>query len=101
MIFFPLRATQEEDKYIAISRQLETFTRKVVNRTVVKIPDVDTHFNLSILGCAIVAVFSFGLLRAVFFLKVTLKASRNLHNSMFNSILSTTMQFFEKQSITG
>ena len=68
-IFYVSRSNQEEARYSAIDLdaklQLEGY-----NVTNVTIPEVDTHFNISVFSGLIGAVFFFGLIRALMFFKV-------------------------------
>jgi hypothetical protein len=95
------RANEEEAKYAALMARNKSLTEALINTTEVTIPNVNTHYNLRILVIIAVAVILCGLTRALLFLKVTLGASQNLHNSMFDSILPTGIDFFQKDSITG
>jgi hypothetical protein len=90
------RANQEEDKYAALMTQTKSGTEAFANSTEVTIPNVNTHFNLTILVIIAVAVTLCGLIRALLFLYVTLDASQKLHNWMFDSVLATGIDFFNK-----
>ncbi|XP_060603904.1 ATP-binding cassette sub-family C member 4-like [Ruditapes philippinarum] len=94
-------ADEEEKKYAAIMTKKKLLTEGFANVTVVTLPVVNTHFYISIYGIIAFAVIAFGLIRAKLFLEVTLNASKNLHNNMFDSILATRMDFFENDSVTG
>ncbi|XP_053395066.1 ATP-binding cassette sub-family C member 4-like isoform X2 [Mercenaria mercenaria] len=91
---------QEEDKYAAMARDAD-LSLNGVNNTHVMIPRVDTQFNIAIFSVITGGVFIFGLLRALIFFKVALDASRNLHNSMFDSVLGTRIGFFYANEATG
>lgn len=60
----------------------------------------DDHNILSTETCIIVysiliaMIFLVTITRSVSFYSVCIKASRNLHDNMFNALLSTTMRFF-------
>ncbi|XP_060072940.1 ATP-binding cassette sub-family C member 4-like isoform X1 [Ylistrum balloti] len=69
------------------------------NITNITIPYVDTHQNIYIFTGIIVAVFLFGILRALMFFKVAVDASMNLHNSMFNRLLRVPIAFFDTNPV--
>jgi len=55
------------------------------------------HFAI-IYVLLIVSLIISGIIRSAIFVKITTKASINLHNQMYNSIIRTTMFFFNTNS---
>lgn len=47
-------------------------------------------YTAFIIGCIVLTTF-----RAMFFYKVCMNASKNLHNSMFSNVIQATMRFFD------
>ena len=92
------RSNQEENKHAAIERDIG-LRLQGYNVTNVTIPVVDTHENVYIFTGIIVAVFLFGLLRALMFFKVAVDASMNMHNKMFTSILRSPISFFDTNPV--
>ena len=46
-------------------------------------------------GFFVATLFIFGIIRSIFFYTITIGASRNLHHTAFNGIVSTNMRFFD------
>ncbi|WAQ93730.1 MRP4-like protein [Mya arenaria] len=69
------------------------------NVTNVTIPKVDANFNIAVYSGIMVAMFLFGILRALMFFKITIDASQALHNTMFTSILRSHIGFFDKNPV--
>ncbi|XP_066999039.2 ATP-binding cassette sub-family C member 4 [Anabrus simplex] len=59
----------------------------------------NTKTYLIIYGGLILAVISITLARSVLFFTICMNASRNLHNSMFESVLKATMRFFDTNPV--
>jgi hypothetical protein len=76
-------------------------TEGFANVTDVTLPVVNTRVFLLIYGIIALIVIVCGLVRAKLFSEITLNASKNLYNSMLDSILATRMDFFENDSVTG
>ncbi|WAR27448.1 MRP4-like protein [Mya arenaria] len=87
-------SNSEEARYAAMEKHASLLAEGY-NVTNVTIPDVDTHFNISVFSGIIGAVFLFGILRALMFFKVTVDASQALHNTMFTSVLRSQIGFFD------
>jgi ABC-type multidrug transport system fused ATPase/permease subunit len=56
---------------------------------------VNKRDSLIIYGCLVMACMFITLLRSIMFVKTCMKASINLHNAMFSSILRGAMRFFD------
>lgn len=56
---------------------------------------VSKHDSLIIYGCLIIGCMLITLLRSIMFVKTCMRASINLHNDMFSSILRGAMRFFD------
>lgn len=56
---------------------------------------VNQSDSLIIYGCLVAACMLITVLRSVMFIKMCMKASIRLHNSMFSSILRGAMHFFD------
>ena len=65
----------------------------------ITIPDVDSYTNIGVFAAIILAVFIFGLLRALLFFKIAVTASQNLHNDMFTRILRSPTSFFDNNPV--
>ncbi|XP_052782620.1 ATP-binding cassette sub-family C member 4-like isoform X3 [Mya arenaria] len=91
-------SNSEEARYAAMEKHASLLAEGY-NVTNVTIPDVDTHFNISVFSGIIGAVFLFGILRALMFFKVTVDASQALHNTMFTSVLRSQIGFFDNNPV--
>ncbi|XP_021376611.1 multidrug resistance-associated protein 4-like isoform X5 [Mizuhopecten yessoensis] len=91
-------SNQEEHRHYMIQQDqaLRDLGHNITNIT---IPYVDTHQNIYIFTGIIVAVFLFGILRALMFFKVAVDASMNLHNGMFNRLLRVPIAFFDTNPV--
>lgn len=58
-------------------------------------PNWSTDFCIYIYSALIVLLFVFTLFRSMLFYKLAMWSSKALHNLMFDSIISTTMRFFD------
>lgn len=58
-------------------------------------PNWSTDLCIYIYSALIVLLFIFTLLRSMLFYQLAMWSSKALHNSMFDSIISTTMRFFD------
>jgi ATP-binding cassette subfamily C (CFTR/MRP) protein 4 len=56
---------------------------------------VSKQDSLIIYGCLIIGCMVITLLRSIMFIKICMRASINLHNAMFSSILRGAMRFFD------
>jgi ABC-type multidrug transport system fused ATPase/permease subunit len=56
---------------------------------------VSTHDSLILYGSLIIGCMLITLLRSIMFVKNCMRASINLHNDMFSSILRGAMRFFD------
>ncbi|XP_055867950.1 ATP-binding cassette sub-family C member 4-like isoform X5 [Biomphalaria glabrata] len=65
----------------------------------ITIPYVDSHFNIYVFTGIILAVFLFGLARALLFFKIAVDASQTLHNMMFARILRSPISFFDSNPV--
>ncbi|KAK6195727.1 hypothetical protein SNE40_001092 [Patella caerulea] len=69
------------------------------NVTNVTVPVIETEINVYIFTGIILAVFLFGLLRALLFFFIAVRASQKLHDLMFARILRTTINFFDTNPV--
>jgi ATP-binding cassette subfamily C (CFTR/MRP) protein 4 len=69
------------------------------NNTNVTVPDNNTDFNVAVFSGIIVAVFVFGLLRALMYFKVAVDAAKRLHNRMFGRLLRVPLRFFDTNPV--
>lgn len=67
-------------------------TTVVVDKTV---PEWSTDLCINIYSGLIVALFAIALTRSMLFYKLAMWSSENLHNTMFDRVISTTMRFFD------
>ncbi|XP_052786000.1 ATP-binding cassette sub-family C member 4-like [Mya arenaria] len=93
-----LMSNQEEAHYAAIEKHA-SLVADGYNVTNVTIPKVDANFNIAVYSGIMVAMFLFGILRALMFFKITIDASQALHNTMFTSILRSHIGFFDKNPV--
>ncbi|RUS91067.1 hypothetical protein EGW08_001195, partial [Elysia chlorotica] len=100
-------SNQEEEKFAAIKEYNQflrdhniTNTSSISgNLTAPTIPYVDSYFNVYVFTGIIVAVFVFGLARALLFFKIAVDAARTLHNSMFTRVLRANISFFDNNPV--
>ncbi|XP_059156862.1 ATP-binding cassette sub-family C member 4-like isoform X7 [Physella acuta] len=99
-------SNQEETKYAAIEKQrrfMDEFNITDINNSSISsnitIPYVDSHFNIYVFTGIILAVFLFGLARALLFFKIAVDASQKLHNMMFTRILRSPISFFDTNPV--
>ncbi|GFN98107.1 multidrug resistance-associated protein 4 [Plakobranchus ocellatus] len=100
-------SNQEEDKYAAMKEynqflrdhNIKNISNIPANLTVPSVPDVDSSFNVSIFSAIILAVFVFGLARALLFFKIAVDAAQSLHNTMFSRILRANISFFDTNPV--
>ena len=93
-----LRSNSEEERLAAVEEH-NRILNQGFNETNVTIPVVDAHENIYIFSGIIVAVFIFGLVRALLFFKVAVDASQKLHNRMFAKILRAPISFFDTNPV--
>lgn len=53
------------------------------------------YFNYYVYLGLIIAAFAFSLFKCVLFFVLSMVSSKNLHKQMFNSVLSTSIRFFD------
>ncbi|XP_048764978.2 ATP-binding cassette sub-family C member 4-like isoform X2 [Ostrea edulis] len=85
-------ANMEEDR-AAILQQVGS------NNTNITVTDSNTDFNVAVFSGIIVAVFVFGLLRALMYFKVAVDAAKHLHNRMFKRLLRVPLRFFDTNPV--
>ncbi|XP_076435453.1 ATP-binding cassette sub-family C member 4-like isoform X2 [Babylonia areolata] len=88
-----------EETRIAAQNRHDALLSMGINQTNVTIPDVDSHVNISIFTGIIVAVFVFGMVRALLFFKVAVDASQTMHNAMFSRVLRCPIGFFDTNPV--
>uniref|UniRef100_A0A0N4ZVZ5 ABC transmembrane type-1 domain-containing protein n=1 Tax=Parastrongyloides trichosuri TaxID=131310 RepID=A0A0N4ZVZ5_PARTI len=71
----------------------------VVKQPISLADNEDTGFYASIYAISLVFLFFSALIKAMVFVKVSLKASTNLHNKMLNSILHAMVSFYDSTPI--
>ncbi|XP_055710935.1 probable multidrug resistance-associated protein lethal(2)03659 [Phlebotomus papatasi] len=54
-----------------------------------------TNYYLILNGCLVGSIFLLAIIRSIGFYEVCIKASQELHNSMFKGVIGATMHFFE------
>lgn len=54
-----------------------------------------TNYYLILNGCLVGSIFFLAIIRSIGFYEVCIKASQELHNSMFKGVIGATMHFFE------
>ncbi|XP_055306698.1 ATP-binding cassette sub-family C member 4-like [Sitodiplosis mosellana] len=54
-----------------------------------------TEICIYVHGAIMAALFLFAITRSISFYSICVRASQNLHNAMFNGLISTTMRFFD------
>lgn len=69
------------------------------NNTNITVTDSNTDFNVAVFSGIIVAVFVFGLLRALMYFKVAVDAAKHLHNRMFKRLLRVPLRFFDTNPV--
>ncbi|CAL1541619.1 unnamed protein product [Lymnaea stagnalis] len=97
---------KEEEKYAALEKHrlflIEHNITDITNSSIssnITIPYVDSYFNIYVFTGIILAVFLFGLARALLFFKIAVDASQTLHNMMFQRILRSPIQFFDNNPV--
>lgn len=106
VVYMFCRSNQEETKYAAIEKQrrfMDEYNITDINNSSISsnitIPYVDSHFNIYVFTGIILAVFLFGLARALLFFKIAVDASQKLHNMMFTRILRSPISFFDTNPV--
>ncbi|CAG5134059.1 unnamed protein product, partial [Candidula unifasciata] len=99
-------SNQEEDRYAALERlrhlMLDNNNTDLSNITTtsnITVPWVDSYFNIYIFTGIILAVFVFGLARALLFFRIAVDASQELHRRMFVRILRAPVSFFDTNPV--
>ncbi|KAH9505171.1 Multidrug resistance-associated protein 4 [Bulinus truncatus] len=104
-------SNQEEAKYAALEKHrlwLEAHNLTDVYNSSdlsgnfssnITVPYVDSYFNIYVFTGIILAVFLFGLARALLFFKIAVDASQKLHNMMFSRILRSPISFFDTNPV--
>ncbi|XP_064639147.1 ATP-binding cassette sub-family C member 4-like isoform X1 [Lineus longissimus] len=91
-------AVKEEQRHAA--QQLhDNLTFSGYNQTNITVPYVDTNEYIYIFSGIILAVFVFGILRALLIYNVCVNSARTLHNNMFDKILRAPVFFFDTNPI--
>lgn len=65
-------------------------------KSIVEGNSLDSTIFLEVYGGIVLACILITFARSVFFFLLSMKASRNLHNRMFENVLHATMNFFDK-----
>lgn len=60
---------------------------------------LSTELIVQIYGCIIVGVILMTILRSLYFYSLCMRASINLHNTMFHTLLKAPMRFFDSNPI--
>lgn len=56
---------------------------------------LSTDICIYVHGAIMASLFLFAISRSIGFYSICVRASQNLHNAMFNGLISTTMRFFD------
>ncbi|GFS18862.1 multidrug resistance-associated protein 4 [Elysia marginata] len=92
-------AAQKEFSQFIQDHNITNISNIGANLTLPTVPYVDSYFNVYVFTGIIVAVFVFGLARALLFFKIAVDAARNLHNSMFSRVLRANISFFDNNPV--
>ncbi|GCB80317.1 hypothetical protein scyTo_0017141, partial [Scyliorhinus torazame] len=77
----------------------ERLNNTQINGSSNKMRQLDTDFYLGIYAGLTIAVITFGITRSLIIFKVLVKASQELHNRMFTSIIRAPVLFFDRNPI--
>ncbi|XP_038673881.1 multidrug resistance-associated protein 4 [Scyliorhinus canicula] len=77
----------------------ERLNNTQINGSSNKMRQLDTDFYLSIYAGLTIAVIIFGITRSLIIFKVLVKASQEMHNRMFTSIIRAPVLFFDRNPV--